>query len=102
MQTSTFLGHPALVKSRWLIGSLTFGVLSYWVLPKLLTLEKKKWMRLGYAGLNMMRIYKFSSSDISTQHKHASEYLRDALLSNGGIYVKFGQFLASLDIIVPD
>lgn len=28
--------------------------------------------------------------------------LRDALRSNGGIYIKLGQLIATLDVIVPD
>ena len=39
---------------------------------------------------------------MSDKHLRASAFLRDALDKNGGIYVKFGQLIATLDVIVPD
>ncbi len=32
----------------------------------------------------------------------AASYLRDALRKNGGLYLKLGQLIATLDVIVPD
>jgi predicted unusual protein kinase regulating ubiquinone biosynthesis (AarF/ABC1/UbiB family) len=36
------------------------------------------------------------------KNRAASEYLRDSLRKNGGIYLKLGQLIATLDVIVPD
>ena len=57
---------------------------------------------LIYAGANMAYIYKYSPSLIGQKHTDASIYLRDAVKSNGGIYLKLGQLIATLDVIVPD
>ena len=50
----------------------------------------------------MASIYKNSHSPLSQKHLDASPYLRDAVRSNGGIYLKLGQLIATLDVIVPD
>lgn len=39
---------------------------------------------------------------MAEKHHQASQYLRDALAKNGGIYIKLGQLIATLDVIVPD
>lgn len=57
---------------------------------------------LGYAGINMALVYKYSHDPIESLHTKASIYLRDALRSNGGVYLKLGQLIATLDVIVPD
>jgi len=57
---------------------------------------------LVYAGTRMALIYKFSEDTIESKHIKASSFLRDALKSNGGIFLKFGQLIATLDVIVPD
>lgn len=50
----------------------------------------------------MAWIYKFSNNSSSQNNLDASTYLRDALKKNGGIYLKLGQLIATLDVIVPD
>ena len=57
---------------------------------------------LTYAGAQMAAIYKFSHSSIEHKNYKASSYLRDAFKSNGGIYLKLGQLIATLDVIIPD
>lgn len=57
---------------------------------------------LAYAGVNMAYIYKYTKAKIHTKNEQASRYLRDALKDNGGIYLKLGQLIATLDVIVPD
>lgn len=57
---------------------------------------------LVYAGANMARVYKFTDDPIEVKNTNASIYLRDALRRNGGIYLKLGQLIATLDVIVPD
>jgi len=57
---------------------------------------------LVYGGANMAIIYKYTDDPISIKNTRASEYLRDALKANGGIYLKLGQLIATLDVIVPD
>jgi predicted unusual protein kinase regulating ubiquinone biosynthesis (AarF/ABC1/UbiB family) len=57
---------------------------------------------LAYAGAHMAAIYKYSSDPIEHKNERAGEYLRDALKKNGGIYLKLGQLIATLDVIVPD
>ena len=57
---------------------------------------------LTYAGAHIAYIYKFTSEPIQTKNTKASQYLRDALKKNGGMYLKLGQLIASLDVIVPD
>ena len=43
-----------------------------------------------------------TETNISIAHEKSAKVLRDAIERNGGVYLKFGQQLASLDIIVPD
>lgn len=50
----------------------------------------------------MARVYKFSDDPMEVKNTNASIYLRDALRRNGGIYLKLGQLIATLDVIVPD
>jgi predicted unusual protein kinase regulating ubiquinone biosynthesis (AarF/ABC1/UbiB family) len=57
---------------------------------------------LVYAGANMAYIYKFTNGSSEDKNTKASTYLRDALRKNGGIYLKLGQLIATLDVIVPD
>ncbi|CAM5998983.1 unnamed protein product [Sphagnum balticum] len=57
---------------------------------------------LLYAGANIFYIYKFTNESDTVKNTNASEYLRDALMANGGIYLKLGQLIATLDVIVPD
>jgi predicted unusual protein kinase regulating ubiquinone biosynthesis (AarF/ABC1/UbiB family) len=57
---------------------------------------------LGYAGVRMAYIYKYTNLTIHQKNTTASEYLRDSLKNNGGIYLKLGQLIATLDVIVPD
>jgi predicted unusual protein kinase regulating ubiquinone biosynthesis (AarF/ABC1/UbiB family) len=57
---------------------------------------------LAYAGTRMALIYKYAHDSIEDRHVRACSYLRDALKDNGGIYLKLGQLIATLDVIVPD
>lgn len=57
---------------------------------------------LAYAGSRMALIYKYGQEALSEKHTKACAFLRDALKSNGGIYLKLGQLIATLDVIVPD
>ena len=57
---------------------------------------------LTYSGIQMAYIYKYTSDSIQVKNIKASTYLHDALRSNGGIYLKLGQLIATLDVIVPD
>ena len=57
---------------------------------------------LAYAGAHMAYIYKYSTDSGQAKNERASEYLRNALRDNGGIYLKLGQLIATLDVIVPD
>ena len=50
----------------------------------------------------MAYIYKYQKDPIEVKNRKASLYLRDALKSNGGIYLKLGQLISTLDVIVPD
>lgn len=59
-------------------------------------------LNVGKAGVKMGYVYYFSSENIEQKHRKASEYLRDALRESGGIYIKLGQLIATLDVIVPD
>ena len=54
------------------------------------------------AGINMGLIYKFSNNDITVKNAEASEQLKKGLQKNGGIYIKLGQLIATLDVIVPE
>lgn len=57
---------------------------------------------LVVAGSRMAWVYKYSTFSIRDKHTQASEFLKSALRSNGGIYLKLGQLIATLDVIVPD
>ena len=57
---------------------------------------------LLYAGTRIAYIYKFTHDDIVTKNNEAALLLRDALKANGGIYLKLGQLIATLDVNVPD
>jgi predicted unusual protein kinase regulating ubiquinone biosynthesis (AarF/ABC1/UbiB family) len=57
---------------------------------------------LANAGIKIIYIYKYTDYDEHIKNMKASAYLRDALKKNGGIYLKLGQLIASLDVIVPD
>jgi predicted unusual protein kinase regulating ubiquinone biosynthesis (AarF/ABC1/UbiB family) len=54
------------------------------------------------AGVYMTVIYKLSSKSPKDKHLLASKKLMEALRRNGGLYIKLGQLIASLDVIVPD
>lgn len=47
-------------------------------------------------------IYKFSTKTINKMHSEAAQHLKEALRKNGGIYIKLGQLISGLDVIVPD
>lgn len=49
----------------------------------------------------MTYIYKYDEGDMAEKHEKASLVLREAFLKNAGLYIKFGQLIASLDVIVP-
>lgn len=50
----------------------------------------------------MFFVYKFSKNDMHSKNVEASTYMREALRKNGGLYLKLGQLIATLDVIVPD
>lgn len=50
----------------------------------------------------MSLTYKFSKKPASEKHTEAASYLEKALRKNGGIYIKLGQLISGLDVIVPD
>ena len=49
----------------------------------------------------MAYIYKYSERSIEAKNKEASQCLKEALHQNKGIYVKLGQLIGTLDVIVP-
>ena len=59
-------------------------------------------LNVANAGMKMAYVYKFSDKKIHEKHIEASNYLKDGLRKNGGIYIKLGQLIATLDVIVPD
>ena len=61
--------------------------------------------RLGivtYAGIRMAAIYTLSKQSMHQKHMEASKVLKQAFVRSGGLYLKFGQIIGSLDIVVPD
>ena len=60
-------------------------------------------LNVAKAGIQMAYVYKFNKDvDIREKHEEASTYLCEGLRKNGGIYIKLGQLIATLDVIVPD
>lgn len=47
-------------------------------------------------------IYKFSSKSKHEKHTQAAAIMKEAFKQNGGLYIKLGQLVATLDILVPD
>lgn len=76
------------------------GIYSCYAYSKNESLQKV--VNVAYAGFQMGRIYKYSKETTTEKHAKASIFLRDALSANGGIYVKLGQLIATLDVVVPD
>lgn len=35
-------------------------------------------------------------------HRKCAQILKDAIVANAGVYIKLGQLLATLDVIIPD
>jgi predicted unusual protein kinase regulating ubiquinone biosynthesis (AarF/ABC1/UbiB family) len=56
-------------------------------------------VRVGGAAVKMAFIYSF---DLEDSHRRAARALFNAFLANGGLFIKFGQLIAGLDVIVPD
>ena len=46
-------------------------------------------------------IYLFKNSTLEDKHQDSSKILKEALLKNQGIYIKLGQLLATLDVLIP-
>lgn len=59
-------------------------------------------INVAKAGARMSLIYKFSNKSTSEKHVEAAQHLQEALRKNGGIYIKLGQLISGLDVIVPD
>lgn len=59
-------------------------------------------LSIAWAGLKMTKTYMFDSDSMHDKHIRSSRYLKTALLKCGGLYLKFGQIIGSLDIVVPD
>lgn len=49
----------------------------------------------------MAQIYKFSNLPKDQKHTQAAEVLKEALIRNAGVYIKLGQLMATLEILVP-
>lgn len=58
-------------------------------------------IRLTKSAIYMAYLYK-TYTNLEETHLKAAESLKKSFEKNGGIYLKFGQLLASLDVVVPD
>jgi predicted unusual protein kinase regulating ubiquinone biosynthesis (AarF/ABC1/UbiB family) len=58
--------------------------------------------RICVLGVKIASLYTFSQKNKSEKHTKAAEMMRDTFRKNQGLYIKFGQLLASLEILVPD
>ncbi|KAM3131748.1 hypothetical protein pb186bvf_016144 [Paramecium bursaria] len=71
--------------------------------PKQLGLASQRVYRVVKAGSKMALTYLINSSQpIEEKHLASAIELRDAFQKNAGLYIKFGQILASLDFIIPE
>lgn len=50
----------------------------------------------------MAYVYYFHKGTLEQKHKIASQHMKEALRNSGGIYLKLGQLIATIDVIVPD
>lgn len=57
---------------------------------------------IAWAGISMAKIYTFDNDSMHEKHIRASKALKRAVVKCGGLYLKFGQIIGSLDIVVPD
>ncbi|CAG9313953.1 unnamed protein product [Blepharisma stoltei] len=86
-------------------GTLIGGAGLYYSFPLL----RDDWKHLLYAGIRIFRITKTASviavnyigGITPEKHRENAARLYKTLLSNGGCYVKFGQAIAQLDLLVP-
>lgn len=82
------------------VGFVVFGTANY-IFPERFS-PFRKVFNVGMAGIKMFWVYKYSEKNIQQKNQEASSYLRDGLRKNGGLYLKLGQLIATLDVIVPD
>ena len=58
--------------------------------------------RIGMMGMRMGLVYKFSGKSKKDKHAEAAAIMKETFKQNGGLYIKLGQLIATLDILVPD
>jgi len=94
------------------IGAGAFGAASYgtafYMFPEIrkdqhqLIQATERIMRLSWTGAKMAYVYGLKPATMHEKHMEAAKYLHDAFLANGGIYIKIGQILASIDVLAPE
>jgi aarF domain-containing kinase len=99
------------VFKKFLFGSSVLGLAGYggacYAFPELrknhyqLYKAVERSTRMGVACVRMASIYT-KEGDIHEKHKAASEILCKCFQTNAGIYIKFGQMIASLDALAPE
>jgi len=50
----------------------------------------------------MLKVYMSGPEINSEMHQQASLILKEAIIKNAGVYIKLGQLLATLDVLIPD
>ena len=84
-----------------------FGA-TYYYFPELRSNKKQlffafsRMLRVIKGGVNMLGIYFISGDTWENKHERAAKILKTSFLANAGLYIKFGQLIASLDVLVPD
>lgn len=70
--------------------------------PSQLATAYMRGFRISYCGVRMFVIYKFSDLPMDQKHTKAALILKEGLIRNAGVYIKLGQQLATLEILLPD
>lgn len=79
-----------------------------WAFPEIrkepwqLVSAHKRLVGVTWAGLRMAYVYMYDSGSMHEKHIKAGRILKKAFIKSGGLYLKFGQIIGSLDIVVPD
>ena len=64
--------------------------------PARLFLASVRSNRIGWMGVRMGWLYKFSKEPIEDVHVQCAQIMKEAFKKNGGLYIKLGQLIATV------
>ncbi len=53
--------------------------------------------RVSFMGLRLYWLYKFSNKSSEEKHKEGARIMKAAFIKNGGLYIKLGQLIATVE-----